>query len=95
MKGIDDRFGRRWILKYYCDVDGVKITISVNDLGMEGNENEMVPIIDHIGAKALCINPKPKQEEDSHLCNDWKLKGKRNHITIAIMAAENKLSRGN
>jgi len=60
MQGADDRFGKRSVIQYYHDVDGVKTTISVNDLGMEGNKNEIVPIIDHIGTRALRIYPKPE-----------------------------------
>ena len=52
MQGADNRFGKRWVIQYYHVVDGVKITVSVNDLGMEGNKNEIVPIIDHIGTRA-------------------------------------------
>ena len=40
----------------YRDVDGVKITESINDLGMESNKNEIVLIIDHIGTRALRID---------------------------------------
>ena len=60
MQRVDDRFGKRWVIKYYRDVDRVKITGSINDLGMESNKNEIVPIIDHIGTRALRIYPKPE-----------------------------------
>jgi len=39
----------------YRDVDGVKITESINDLGMESNKNEILPIIDHRGTRAFRI----------------------------------------
>ena len=60
MQGAADRFGKRWVIKYYRDVDRVARTGSINDLGMESNKNEIVPIIDHIGTRALHINPRPE-----------------------------------
>ena len=56
MQRVDDRFGKWWVIKYYRDVDGVKRTGSINDLGIESNKNEIVPIIDHIGTRALRID---------------------------------------
>ena len=56
MQRADDRFGKRWVIAYYREVDGVKITRSINNLGMENNKNEIVPIIDHIGTRALRID---------------------------------------
>ena len=49
-------FGKQLVIQCYHDVDGVKITVSINNLGMEGNKNEIVPIIDHIGTRALRID---------------------------------------
>jgi len=47
-------------LKYYCDADGVKITISVNNLRMGRNNSQIVLIVGYIGPKTLRINPKAR-----------------------------------
>ena len=38
----------------------MRITISVNNLGMEGTKNRMISIIGYIGIKTLHRNPKTR-----------------------------------
>ena len=52
MQGADDRFGKRSVIQYYHDVDGVTITVTVSDFSIESNKNERIPIMDHIGIRA-------------------------------------------
>ena len=40
-------------------VDGVKITISVDNLRMAGNKSKIAPIIGYIRTKTLRRHPKP------------------------------------
>ena len=59
MKGTDSKFWNDGYLKYYRDANEMRITIHVNNLGMEGNKNKMVLIIGYIGIKHCAEIRKP------------------------------------
>jgi len=90
----DGIFPKRCIIKYYRDVHGVEITISINYLGTEGNKSKIVLVMGYIGTKAFAHKSNSSTRSKIAIHVELNVKGKKDHVTIEIVVVESKLSRG-
>ena len=59
LKGTHGKFWNDGYLEYDCDINGMKITRSANNLGRGGNSSKIVSIIDYTETKTLRKDSKP------------------------------------